>query len=124
MGQRGDLIGRRCENIAVGYLRKNGYKILEKNYRSPFGEIDAIAKDGDCLVFVEVKSRTSDLFGPPYLRLTRHKRINIIKSALSYLKKHRLFDSDCRIDVVSISLDKKTGRIELIKDAFGDDRGV
>ena len=122
MGQRKDLIGKRCEGMAVGYLKKNGYRILEKNYRSPFGEIDAVAKDGDCLVFVEVKSRTLPLFGPPYLRVTRHKRHNIIKSALSYMKRHSIFDSDCRIDVVSISLDKEEGRIELIKDAFGNER--
>ena len=123
MSQRGNDIGRHCEDRAVRFLRENGYRILERNFRSPFGEIDAVARDGDSLVFVEVKSRTSPLFGPPYLRITRQKRRNIVRSALSYMKKYSLFETDCRIDVVSISLDKEEGAIELIKDAFGETRG-
>ncbi len=123
MSQRGVRLGRYCEDKAVVFLKKNGYKVLERNYRSLFGEIDVVAKDGDCLVFIEVKSRASPLFGPPYLRLTAKKRENIIKSALSYLKRNSSVDTECRIDVVSISLDRNEGRIELIKDAFGIDDG-
>ncbi len=118
MSQRGVLLGRHCEDEAVRFLKRNGYKILERNYRSCFGEIDAIARDGDSLVFVEIKSRSSPLFGPPQLRVTKKKRENIIRTALSYLKMHSMIDAECRIDVVSVSLDKQKDRIELIRDAF------
>jgi putative endonuclease len=118
VSQRGVALGRYCEDKAVRFLKKNGYKILERNYRSRFGEIDVITRVGGCLVFVEVKSRSSPLFGPPYLRITKKKRRSIIKNALSYLKKTSSIDAECRIDIVSISLDKKDDQIELIKDAF------
>ncbi|MFH1753753.1 MAG: YraN family protein [Candidatus Omnitrophota bacterium] len=119
MSQRGVLLGRHCEDEAVRFLKRMGYKIIERNYRSRFGEIDAIAIDRGSLVFVEIKSRSSPLFGPPQLRITKKKRHNIIKTALSYLKRHSSVDAYCRIDVVAISLDKNKDRIELIKDAFG-----
>jgi len=119
MSRRGIELGRYAEDMAVRFLRKNGYKILERNYKSVFGEIDVIAKDGESTVFVEIKSRSSPLFGPPYLRVTKRKKENIIKSAISYLKRYGLIDRECRIDVVSISLDEEPYSIELIKDAFG-----
>lgn len=120
MGQRGIKLGRYCEKMAVGFLKKKGYKILERNYRSRFGEIDAIAKEGGSIVFIEIKSRSSSLFGPPYLRVTKKKKDNLIKSALFYLKRYGLLDAECRIDIVSISLDNLKEPIELIKDAFGE----
>lgn len=99
--------------------------ILERNYRCCFGEIDIIAKDGDCLVFVEVKAGASPLFGSPHLRITKKKRIHIIRSALHYLKRRAITEVDCRIDVVSISMYKKERPIELIRNAFGlNERGV
>ncbi len=119
MSQRGIELGKYCEKRAVRFLKKNGYKILERNYRSRFGEIDAIAKEGNSLVFVEIKSRSSPLFGPPYLRITKKKKEHIIKSALSYLKRYGLVDTECRIDIVSISLDNESQPIELMKNAFG-----
>ncbi len=118
MSKRGDALGRHCEELAVRFLKGKRYKILERNYRTPFGEIDVIAKDKGCIVFIEVKSRSSPLFGPPYLRVTKNKKEKIIKSALSYLKRYGLTDKDSRIDVVSISLDRREP-IELIKCAFG-----
>lgn len=117
MSHRGIETGRLCECTAAQFLKKRGYVILERNYRCRFGEIDIIAKDGDYIVFVEVKSRASPLFGEPYLRITKKKKEKIIRSALSYLKKCSSVWVDCRIDVVSISLD--AGKIELIRDAFG-----
>ena len=118
MSQRGIILGKICEDKAVGFLKRNGYKILERNYRSRFGEIDVIAKEGDSVVFIEIKSRASPLFGPPYLRITKRKKEHIVRSALSYLKRRGLTDTDCRIDIVSVSLDKEDP-IELIKNAFG-----
>lgn len=118
MSRREIELGKYCEDRAVLFLKKKGYRILERNYRSLFGELDVIARDGNTLVFIEVKSLTSSLFGPPYLKLTKKKRANIIKSALSYLKRKSLLEAKCRIDVISISLDRKGGGIELIKNAF------
>jgi len=118
MSQRDIRLGRYCEDRAIHFLKKSGYKILERNYRSSFGEIDVIAREGNVIVFIEVKSRASPLFGPPCLRITERKKDHIIKTALFYLKREGLADIECRIDIVSVSLDKKDS-IELIKDAFG-----
>lgn len=118
MSRREIELGKYCEDRAVLFLKKKGYRILERNYRSLFGELDVIARDGNTLVFIEVKSLTSSLFGSPYLKLTKKKRANIIKSVLSYLKRKSLLEAKCRIDVISISLDKKGDEIELIKNAF------
>lgn len=118
MSQRGVKLGKYCEDMAVRFLKKNGYKILERNYRSLYGELDVIARDGNATVFIEIKSRSLPLFGPPYLKLTKIKKRHIIKSAISYLKRYGLIETECRIDVVSISLDKQKDNIELIKNAF------
>lgn len=120
MGRRG-AVGDCCEKRAVRFLEERGYIILERNYRSPFGEIDIVARDGDSIVFIEVKSRTSPLFGPPYLKVNRLKRAHIIRCALSYLKKYYSVETKCRIDVISISLDKREDQIEHIKNAFDAD---
>ncbi len=121
MSRRGIEFGRVCEDKAVLFLKKEGYRILEQNYENQYGEIDIIARDGDCLVFVEVKSRTSPIFGPPYLKITKKKKSNIVKSALAYSIRHASLDSECRVDIVSICLDKEDNQIELIKNAFDID---
>jgi putative endonuclease len=118
MGRRGIKLGRLSEDMAERFLKGKGYRILERNYRSVFGELDIIAKDGDCIVFVEVKSSRSPLFGPPSARVGRDKKRHMARCALSYMKRASSVDSICRIDVVSISLDKEKASIELIKDAF------
>lgn len=119
MGRENREIGKIGENAAVGFLRQGGYKILETNYRTPFGEIDIIARQRDFLTFIEVKTRASSSFGPPSLSITRRKQKNIIKNALSYLKRHGLVYSYWRIDVVSVNLDrdKNIENIELIQNA-------
>jgi len=119
MGREGLSLGRLCEDEAARFLKREGYRILERNYRSVFGEIDIVAKESGYIVFIEVKSRSYPLFGPPHLRINRKKKKNIVNTAHSYLKKRGLEAADCRIDVVSICLDKEEGRVELIKDAFG-----
>jgi len=118
MSQRGIEFGKYCEARAVRFLKKNGYRILERNYRCAFGEIDAIAEESGYVVFIEIKSQASLLFGPPYLRITNKKKKNITNSALSYLKKYGLSEKDCRIDVVSVCLLNGDYEMELIKNAF------
>jgi len=82
------------------------------------GEIDIIAQDGDTLTFVEVKTRTSAIFGPPQLAVHPTKQMQLSKVALHFLKEKHLGDVKARFDVVAILLEPQGPRIELIKDAF------
>jgi len=119
MGRRNRAIGITGELIALEFLKKKGYEILDTNYRTPFGEIDIIAMHGDCTVFVEVKTRATCSLGPPYLAITRKKQRHMINNALSYLKRRGRLNSNWRIDVVSIRLDYnyEARDIELIENA-------
>jgi len=112
-------IGDWGEKAARGYLEKHGYKILEQNYRCARGEIDLIAIDGDCLVFIEVKTRSSDLFGPPQEAVDARKKKKLIELAEIYIDRHPNTLPDWRIDVLAISLqqDGRVGSFELIQDA-------
>ena len=109
------------ENIAGKYLRKNGYKILQKNFRTKFGEIDIIAKENDVIAFVEVKTRESGEFASPFLSIDKNKQKHIIKASLVYLKSKKILEKHaCRFDVISV-ISNDTGssnKVELIKDAF------
>ena len=113
-------IGKEGEELAVKFLKKNGYGIVERNYRCPYGEIDIIAMDSDVLVFVEVKTRTSDLFGLPKESVDARKQRHIIKASTEYLARSGLTDTPARFDVVSIEMDGKGGgtSMELVRNAF------
>lgn len=99
------------ENIAVSYLTKKGYKILDRNFQTKFGEIDIIATERECIVFVEVKMRSSDVFGIPASAVTWEKLNKIIISAEFYLKVNKKSDLTWRIDVVEIILPKNMSPI-------------
>jgi len=106
--------GKKAEEKACIYLKKKGYKIVERNWYFHKNEIDIIALDGETLVFVEVKSRSSGDFGMPEDSITFYKKQNIIKSAKGYIMMKRLFDINARFDVVAV-FDEK---IEHYKSAF------
>ncbi len=110
--------GKLGEQMAAACLEKAGYCILERNYRCRFGEIDLIAKDGDTIVFVEVKSRRSDHYGMPQLAVGAEKQRRISKISLYYLQANRLESLNARFDVVAVSLRAEKNHIEWIKDAF------
>ena len=110
--------GERGESLAVWYLKKNGYKIIEQNYRTKLGEIDIIAKEKNTLVFVEVKSRSSTRYGNPKWAVTPKKQRKISMVALSYLKAAKQSDARARFDVVAISSFLDPPQIEIIKNAF------
>ncbi|MCP3921941.1 MAG: YraN family protein [Desulfobacterales bacterium] len=112
------LLGSRGEKLACKFLKKNGYKILERNYRSRYGEIDIIAKDSDFIVFVEVKARRSVRFGSPKEAVNQRKQYKISIVALDYLKKHKIIEQKSRFDVVSIKTSGNKSEIEIIKNAF------
>lgn len=108
------LYGKIGENKAVKYLKKQGYSVLERNYRARFGEIDVIAEDGGVLVFIEVKSRSGDGFGAPAEAVDAQKRKRYALAAAEYLQKNAVEERECRFDVVEV----KNGAINHIKDAF------
>lgn len=112
-------LGRRGEEATVKFLKENGYKILERNYKNKLGEIDIIAKENKILCFVEVKSRTDLRFGYPKEAVTYTKQRQLNKVALSYLKQYNLFDIPARFDVVSVIFNNQNKtEIEIIKNAF------
>lgn len=102
------------ENLAVEYLKKQGYLILERNYSTKVGEIDIIAEDKDTIVFVEVKARENTKFGQPIESITAKKVHSIIRSAQWYLSAKRKQDSLCRFDVIEVL----RGEVTHTKDAF------
>ncbi len=114
-------IGASGEETAVKILKKHGYKIIERNYRTRQGEIDIIAKDGEYICFVEVKLRKSDDFGTPGDFIDERKQKKIIKTAQYYAVKKGIYDSPMRFDAVLINADfgvSKKYKAEVIKDAF------
>lgn len=112
------VVGKAGEESAVQYLCQQGYQILERNYRCRFGEIDLIARDGRTLVFIEVKTRRSQTFGPAAAAVTLEKQRHLVKASQVYLIQQRKAYELCRFDVVTIELNAQKPRIELIKDAF------
>jgi len=115
--------GKRNEQLAAEFLRKHGYRILEKNYRCKTGEIDIIAKDNTTICFVEVKARNSQAFGLPQEAVGKHKQKQISIAALNYLSSKKLFAKSARFDVVSILWEGNLPVFSLIKDAFELEQG-
>lgn len=105
--------GRRAEKQAAEFLRSHGYQILEENYRWPGGEIDLIARDGEFLVFVEVKARSSESFGLPEEFVNARKRQKLVRTAQRYLLQHPT-KLPVRFDVVALS----RGMARLHQNAF------
>jgi putative endonuclease len=118
MQDKRQQFGKRSENLAVWYLKKNGYKILEQNYRTQLGEIDIIAREKKVIVFVEVKSRKSIRYGNPKWAVTLKKQRKISMVALQYLKSIRQTDARARFDVVAITSNRDEPQIEIVKNAF------
>lgn len=115
------ILGRSGEDRAAKYLAEQGYVVLERNYRAPYGEIDLIAMDNGMVVFVEVKTRTTDAYGAPELAVNLRKQERMVKAALGYLKFKKLHQMPCRFDVVAIS-GAAGGQVELIRNAFEMER--
>ena len=108
------------EDKACEYLKKLGFKILEINYRKNYGEIDIIAIEKDVLAFIEVKTRTSNLFGSPLEAITPWKLRSLIKTAQYYKMTHRNLPESLRIDAVSVILNgDKIESIDLMRNISG-----
>ena len=95
-------LGNRGERAAAGYLKRQGFKILHRQYAGPLGEIDIVARDGRTIVFVEVKTRKSDAAGHPVEAVTFPKRKKLTQLALSFLKRYNLLEHPARFDVVAV----------------------
>ena len=100
--QPADRLGDRGELAAERFLLRRGYVIIERGYHDKMGEIDIIAVDDDTIVFVEVKTRTSDVAGDPAEAVDEAKQIHLTKTAQGYLKWHRLTECRARFDVIAI----------------------
>jgi putative endonuclease len=113
-------VGKLGEEAARKFLKKRGYRIREKGFRCHYGEIDIIAQQKDCLVFVEVRTKSNLDFGTPEESITHAKKEKLVASALTYITTHQNLPSLWRIDVVAIELDDKgkAKRIELIENAI------
>jgi putative endonuclease len=118
MQNKQQKFGEKGESLAAWYLKKNGYKIIEQNYRTQLGEIDIIAKEKKTLVFVEVKARRSTRFGNPKWAVTPKKQRKISMVALYYLKTTNQTSAKARFDVVSITSNQDQPQIEIVKNAF------
>lgn len=106
-------LGNRGELAAERYLLRLGYIVLFRSYEDKFGEIDLIAVDGETIVFVEVKTRTSDHAGDPAEAVDAAKQLHLTKTGIGFLKWHRLTDYSARFDVVAILGSPLQGPIEL-----------
>jgi putative endonuclease len=106
--------GSRGEDMAVQALKKQGYKIIERNHRNRMGEIDIVAEEDRCLVFVEVKKRNSTSFGEAVCSIDQRKKRHLIRAALTYMKANNSFGRQVRFDVIGIDGKK----IKIVKNAF------
>jgi putative endonuclease len=113
-------VGTHGEFAAIEYLKKIGYEIIERNFRSKYGEIDIIAKDGDYITFIEVKSRYCKLYGTPSESVTYNKQLKLYKTAQYYIMKNKLHNSFFRFDVIEILFlhENNNINVNLIKNAF------
>lgn len=116
----GRALGAAGEAAAAAWLETRGLRVLARNVRSRAGEIDLVAREGDLVVFVEVKSRTGAAFGHPAEAIVAHKQRRIARLALAYLRAHRLEGCAVRFDAVAVQLsrDGEVLEIEHIPDAF------
>ena len=112
-------LGVRGEMLAQNFLRKRGYAILEKNFRTRFGEIDLVARKDGAVVFVEVKTRRNSYFGLPEEAVDWKKRRKLALTAQAFLQSQGLENSPARFDVLSILWDGESEpRFSLLEDAF------
>ena len=114
------LLGDRGERAAVKYLKQQGFRIVAKQYRNSYGEVDIIAQDGKTMVFVEVKTRTSTNDGQPFEAVDLRKQEKITRVALAWLKQNNRLEQPARFDVISILWpdDKGEPQIQHFRNAF------
>jgi len=111
-------LGKWGEDMALKKVKKLGYRCLARNYRCPLGEVDLIARDGDSLVFIEIKTRRGRSLEYAKEAVNQRKRRQLSKVALNYMKSNGFTDVRARFDVVVINLNREQEEIEVIRNAF------
>ncbi len=113
-------LGIQGEKLAAKFLKRRGYKITQRNYKCKLGEIDIVAQQDKTVVFVEVKTRRTEEFGPPQYAITAAKKKQISKAALSYIREKNFTEQSCRFDVIAITFspESRKPKIEHIENAF------
>jgi putative endonuclease len=106
-------LGKLGEKLISKYLKEQGYQIIDQNYRTRYGEIDIVAKDGDFFVFVEVKTRTNRMFGFPEEAIDARKQHKLAVTAEHYLASHHLYEKNYRIDSVAVEINEKDGKTQI-----------
>ncbi|MCF8055362.1 MAG: YraN family protein [Desulfocapsa sp.] len=118
------ILGKHGEDLAADHLLGRGFEIIVRNYRQKTGEIDIIARDRECLVFVEVKTRKNTRFGQPFEAVTKKKQSQICRVALDYMNRNKLLNHPARFDVISILIDKNgKAAIEHLANCFEPGEG-
>jgi putative endonuclease len=112
------LLGREGEKVAEQYLKRKGYRLVERNYRCMAGEVDLIVLDRRVIVFVEVKTRSDDRFGTPFEAVEFRKQQKMIRAAQFFLHAKGLHQREARFDVVGISWPAGVPVVEHIENAF------
>jgi putative endonuclease len=111
--------GRQGEEMAASYLQEKGYRVIERNWRCPIGELDLVAVDGDVLVFVEVRTRSGVRFGLAEESITPAKQSRLIELAESYLQEKSLSAQLWRIDVIAMQMGSGLPQVKHIENAVG-----
>ena len=111
-------LGKKGEDIAAAFLKKKGYKLLFRNYKCSFGEIDIIAKHKKILSFIEVKTRSTKKYGLPQESVTPAKQAKISRVALEFVQRYKMDNRAARFDVISVQYLNDGYEIDLIENAF------
>ena len=111
-------VGNKGESLAENYIKRKGYKIIQRNYRCRLGEIDIIAKDDDTIVFIEVRTKQNENFGSPQDSVTSTKISKISKTALRFIQEKNLSGFSYRFDFIAITFSQGKPNIEHIENAF------
>lgn len=109
-------VGTAGEKSACKFIKKEGYRVIEKNYRTKYGEIEIIGIEGDTLCFAEVKSRSRSDYGTPEQFVTKHKQKRLWKTASIYIEEKKPESENFRFDVVAVDLENS--KTEIFKNAF------
>jgi putative endonuclease len=111
-------LGKLGEDLACAELSRRGYAILARRYRTKYGEIDIVARDGSTIVIVEVKTRAGRAFGDGAEAVTGLKQRQMLRMGTEFLLRRRLADQPCRFDVVAVNTEGDVPRIEVYRNAF------
>jgi putative endonuclease len=119
---RKQALGQWGEEAAADYLIQHGMVVIDRNIRTPYGEIDLLARQGEDLIFVEVKTRTTQSYGPPETAITSGKRRHMIDSASHYIQEHPEYGTSWRLDVAAVTKNL-AGEVEILyfENAVGED---